>query len=125
MKKGKITAILLVLIILAMTVFAGCAGETDEMKNDPLYQHMEEMGYKAREIKEAMTNIEVTEYTTSNGTPSTVRTAKLSNGDEINHIVEGDIENFMIVKENGDIYLDGNKIDISPSAPDRDNIPKD
>jgi len=124
MKKGKITAILLVLAILAMTVFTGCAGENDEMKNDPMYQHMEEMGYSDSEIKEAMANIEVTEYTTTGGTPGTVRTAKLSNGDEINHIVEGDIENFMIVKENGDIYLDGNKVTIGP-APDRNNIPKD
>lgn len=124
MEKGKITAILLVLVILAMTVFAGCSGETDALKNDPLYQHMEEMGYKAREIKEAMTNIEVTEYTTSNGTPSTVRTAKLSNGDEINHIVEGNLENFMIAKANGDIYLDGNKVTITP-GPDKNDIPKD
>lgn len=124
MKKVKLIGILSVIIILTVLMFAGCAGDTDDAEKDALYLHMEEMGYDTKTIKEAMENVEEAEYTTSDGTESIVRTVKLANGDEIQHIVEGELENFMIIKANGDIYLDGSKVTIK-EAPDRNNVLKD
>jgi len=112
----RILSIVMVLVMLfSVTATSALAAETNIGKGEQQLI-MEQMGYETKTLEFATATTEKFSFTTASGIDSTVEKMVLSNGDEVYNVVEGELENTLVVKPNGDIYLDGNLVKITENA---------
>lgn len=118
MKKRSLRILSLVMVLvmlLSVTATSAMAAETDIGKGEQQL-HLEALGYETKTLEFATATTEKFSFTTASGIDSTVEKMVLSNGDEVYNVVEGELENTLVVKPNGDIYLDGNLVKITEDA---------
>ena len=116
-KTFRILSIVMVLVMLfSVAATSAMAAETDIGKGEQQLQ-MEALGYETQTLEFATATTEKFSFKTASGIDSTVEKMVLSNGDEVYSIVEGELENTLVMKANGDIYLDGNLVRITETTP--------
>lgn len=113
----RILSIVMVLVmLLSVTATSALATETDIGKGEQQLL-AEQWGYETQMLEFATSTTEKFSFRTTAGIDSIVEKVILSNGDEVYNIVEGELENNLVIKANGDIYLDGNLVKITSKVP--------
>lgn len=108
----KILSLVMVLVMaFTSTTITASAAETVLNTDGDLQLFMEFMGYDV-DVLSSCSNEESITYTTFEGVDGVASKMVLSNGDKVYDFKEGTVTDTIVLKANGDVYLDGNLIKI-------------